>query len=142
MTSATRARCVGSTEVKVVCVECAGHTGTRSEFVTRARRAILTVLLLLEGWPSGLRRTLGKRVYGKPYRGFESHSLRQISLISLMFQRIWRENPRINLPCLKAVVGRESPQGLPSASPEAYLSGMEKLMRALPTELARRSSGH
>jgi hypothetical protein len=29
-----------------------------------------------EGWPSGLRRTLGKRVYGKPYRGFESHSLR------------------------------------------------------------------
>src|SRR4029079_17339081 len=30
----------------------------------------------LEGWPSGLRRTLGKRVYGKPYRGFEPHSLR------------------------------------------------------------------
>ena len=30
-----------------------------------------------EGWPSGLRRSLGKRVYGKPYRGFESHSLRQ-----------------------------------------------------------------
>jgi hypothetical protein len=29
-----------------------------------------------EGWPSGLRRSLGKRVYGKPYRGFESHSLR------------------------------------------------------------------
>src|SRR5580700_10799903 len=34
-----------------------------------------------EGWPSGLRRSLGKRVYGKPYRGFESHSLRQ-SLLS------------------------------------------------------------
>src|ERR687888_1118335 len=33
-----------------------------------------------EGWPSGLRRTLGKRVYGKPYRGFESHSLRQHEL--------------------------------------------------------------
>src|SRR5215813_1382752 len=32
-----------------------------------------------EGWPSGLRRTLGKRVYGKPYRGFESHSLRTIT---------------------------------------------------------------
>jgi hypothetical protein len=31
----------------------------------------------LERWPSGLRRTLGKRVCGKPYRGFESHSLRQ-----------------------------------------------------------------
>src|SRR5436305_9607358 len=30
-----------------------------------------------ERWPSGLRRTLGKRVCGKPYRGFESHSLRQ-----------------------------------------------------------------
>src|SRR5215475_13985580 len=27
-------------------------------------------------WPSGLRRTLGKRVCGKLYRGFESHSLR------------------------------------------------------------------
>src|ERR1700730_8870737 len=33
----------------------------------------------MEGWPSGLRRTLGKRVYGKPYRGFESHSLRQLA---------------------------------------------------------------
>ena len=30
-----------------------------------------------EGWPSGLRRTLGKRVCVKAYRGFESHSLRQ-----------------------------------------------------------------
>ena len=30
-----------------------------------------------ERWPSGLRRTLGKRVCGKLYRGFESHSLRQ-----------------------------------------------------------------
>src|ERR1700722_7333377 len=32
-----------------------------------------------ERWPSGLRRTLGKRVCGKLYRGFESHSLRQIA---------------------------------------------------------------
>src|SRR5882672_6452426 len=32
-----------------------------------------------ERWPSGLRRTLGKRVCGKPYRGFESHSLRQLA---------------------------------------------------------------
>src|SRR3954452_12126940 len=31
----------------------------------------------MERWPSGLRRTLGKRVYVNPYRGFESHSLRQ-----------------------------------------------------------------
>ena len=30
-----------------------------------------------ERWPSGLRRTLGKRVYFNEYRGFESHSLRQ-----------------------------------------------------------------
>jgi hypothetical protein len=37
-----------------------------------------------EGWPSGLRRTLGKRVYGKPYRGFESHSLRQQALESIL----------------------------------------------------------
>ena len=34
-------------------------------------------LLLPEGWPSGLRRTLGKRVCVHAYRGFESHSLRQ-----------------------------------------------------------------
>ena len=36
------------------------------QFVTRSQ----------ERWPSGLRRTLGKRVYCKRYRGFESHSLR------------------------------------------------------------------
>ena len=30
----------------------------------------------LEGWPSGRRRTPGKCVYGKPYRGFESRPLR------------------------------------------------------------------
>jgi hypothetical protein len=29
-----------------------------------------------ERWPSGLRRSLGKRVYGKLYRGFESLLLR------------------------------------------------------------------
>lgn len=34
---------------------------------------------LPERWPSGLRRTLGKRVCGKPYRGFESHSLRHFA---------------------------------------------------------------
>ncbi len=32
----------------------------------------------LEGWPSGRRRTLGVRVCGKPYRGFESLSLRHL----------------------------------------------------------------
>ena len=32
-----------------------------------------------ERWPSGLRRTLGKRVYVQAYRGFESHSLRRVA---------------------------------------------------------------
>ena len=36
----------------------------------------------MERWPSGLRRTLGKRVKGQLFRGFESHSLRQISMKS------------------------------------------------------------
>ena len=35
----------------------------------------------LERWPSGLRRTLGKRVKGKIFHGFESHSLRQLKII-------------------------------------------------------------
>ena len=35
-----------------------------------------------ERWPSGLRRTLGKRVCGKLYRGFESHSLRHLARAS------------------------------------------------------------
>ncbi len=34
---------------------------------------------LREGWPSGLRRAPGERVHGRPCRGFESHSLRQIN---------------------------------------------------------------
>ena len=34
--------------------------------------------MISERWPSGLRRTLGKRVKGQLFRGFESHSLRQI----------------------------------------------------------------
>src|SRR5262249_47926076 len=38
-----------------------------------------------ERWPSGLRRTLGKRVYGKPYRGFESHLLRQFLKVSRFY---------------------------------------------------------
>ncbi len=31
----------------------------------------------MERWPSGLRRTLGKRVKRQLFHGFESHSLRQ-----------------------------------------------------------------
>src|SRR6266700_2034937 len=56
--------------------------------VTRNHAAILPFRFSMpEGWPSGLRRTLGKRVYGKPYRGFESHSLRHraVRICSLMF---------------------------------------------------------
>ena len=34
----------------------------------------------VERWPSGRRRTLGKRVYGQPYQGFESLSLRHYQL--------------------------------------------------------------
>src|ERR1700722_18718563 len=38
-------------------------------------------LVSAERCPSGLRSTLGKRVSGKPDRGFESHPLRHIYLI-------------------------------------------------------------
>ena len=37
----------------------------------------LRIVYPLERWPSGLRRTPGKGVYGELYRGFESLSLRQ-----------------------------------------------------------------
>ena len=40
---------------------------------------------MMERWPSGLRRTLGKCVYPHRYRGFESHSLRQIFSQKLQF---------------------------------------------------------
>jgi hypothetical protein len=47
-----------------------------------------------ERWPSGLRRTLGKRVCGKPYRGFESHSLRQLPKERSFSDRIlWQLGP-------------------------------------------------
>ena len=42
-----------------------------------------------ERWPSGLRRTLGKRVYFNEYRGFESHSLRHFTafIINHLYMR-------------------------------------------------------
>lgn len=43
----------------------------------------------MERWPSGLRRTLGKRVYGKLYRGFESLPLRQAGLQPLVECRLF-----------------------------------------------------
>ena len=49
--------------------------------------SLITVFFLnfdLERWPSGLRRTLGKCVKGKLFRGFESRSLRQIYKIKFL----------------------------------------------------------
>ena len=46
-------------------------------------RGIRTVAL--EGWPSGLRRTPGKRVGVKAPRGFESPSLRHTFLLHVTF---------------------------------------------------------
>ena len=46
-------------------------------------REIRTVAL--EGWPSGLRRTPGKRVGVKAPRGFESPSLRHTPLFHVTF---------------------------------------------------------
>ena len=40
-------------------------------------------IVSLESWPSGRRRTLGKRVEDQTSRGFESHTLRKFSLASL-----------------------------------------------------------
>src|SRR6516165_6598666 len=53
-----------------------------------------SIFSIVERWPSGLRRTLGKRVYGKPYRGFESHPLRHISLKSIDKFNVFFINPR------------------------------------------------
>lgn len=56
------------------------------------------VSFLLEGCPRGLRSTLGKRVYVKAYRGFESHSLRQFisafnrCLTEILSHQITKEN--------------------------------------------------
>ena len=54
-----------------------------------------------ERWPSGLRRTLGKRVCGKPYRGFESHSLRHTGRKVVIVQRflklpVWQPISRLS----------------------------------------------
>src|SRR6266481_4797268 len=68
-----------------------------------------------ERWPSGLRRTLGKRVCGKPYRGFESHSLRQIvrrAVISLAIKPNFHSHfPFHPLDCWLTVLLHHSPKG-------------------------------
>src|SRR5262245_57312238 len=73
-----RATCAGSIETFFQPM----HTTARAERVSHlsVQGYIARAATVPEGWPSGLRRTLGKRVYGKPYRGFESHSLRQLNV--------------------------------------------------------------
>ena len=77
----------------------------------------------LEGWPSGLRRTLGKRVEGNTSPGFESPSLRHAlycfykRLVNLKksddaFARLknsntlWRQDLRFALMIKKGITGR------------------------------------
>ena len=61
----------------------------------------------LEGWPSGLRRTLGKRVEGNTSPGFESPSLRHVlysfykrlvttKKIRRRFSKLWRKDLRLS----------------------------------------------
>ena len=54
------------------------------------RHLLLLWKLNKERWPSGWRRTLGKRVCGWPYRGFESHPFRHHNklLIYLFHERL------------------------------------------------------
>src|SRR3546814_5214227 len=66
------------------------RTGTLFPYTTLFRSTIAKPafakkrrLHLMERWPSGLRRTPGTRVGGKPPRGFESLPLRQPSLFEL-----------------------------------------------------------
>ncbi len=56
-----------------------------------------------ERWPSGLRRTLGKRVCGKLYRGFESHSLRQLAQGCIFSPKLLRHHER---PAASSAVGQ------------------------------------
>src|SRR5262249_25241057 len=74
------------------------HTTVRAERVSHlsVQGYIARATTVPEGWPSGLRRTLGKRVYGKPYRGFESHSLRASTLILLSFLPSAQSYPQLH----------------------------------------------
>ena len=74
----------------------------------------------LEGWPSGLRRTLGKRVEGNTSPGFESPSLRHVLysfykqlvtaknqttllLDSKKFNKLWRKDLRLSVMIKKVL---------------------------------------
>jgi hypothetical protein len=64
------ARAAANTNLAQIACARAAHSAKRVAFVLPSR-------CKPEGWPSGRRRTPGKCVYGKPYRGFESRPLRQ-----------------------------------------------------------------
>src|SRR5262249_50525255 len=103
-----RATCAGSIERFFEPM----HTTARAERVSHlnVQGYIACAATVPEGWPSGLRRTLGKRVYGKPYRGFESHSLRHLDVRrrSLTFTNL--QNRPIYRPLLALQVHSRSPQ--------------------------------
>ena len=58
----------------------------------------------LEGWPSGLRRTPGKRVGVKAPRGFESPSLRHTPLLYVTFYQLLCPI----IPCFLGIYGHKS----------------------------------
>lgn len=56
--------------------ECQEEEAAKQVAFRRCRKRTFVVDSDEEGWPSGLRRTLGKRVCGQPYRGFKSRPFR------------------------------------------------------------------
>src|SRR4029453_14156558 len=74
-----------------------------------------------ERWPSGLRRTLGKRVCGKPYRGFESHSLRHYTV--LLHIRLFESTAKTTSSAIKAVAASAAMVPLVAAQAVAFDRG-------------------
>src|SRR5882724_3426318 len=74
-----------------------------------------------ERWPSGLRRTLGKRVCGKPYRGFESHSLRHYTV--LLCIRLFESTAKTTSSVTKAVAASSAILPLVTAQTVAFDRG-------------------
>jgi hypothetical protein len=74
-----------------------------------------------ERWPSGLRRTLGKRVCGKPYRGFESHSLRHYTV--LLCIRLFESTAKTTSSVTKAVAASSAMLPLVTAQTVAFDRG-------------------
>src|SRR5882762_3091125 len=74
-----------------------------------------------ERWPSGLRRTLGKRVCGKPYRGFESHSLRHYTV--LLCIRLFESTAKTTSSATKAVAASSAMLPLVTAQTVAFDRG-------------------